>query len=145
MGLGAINFDNINIGDVFRGFGDFLKDVRTVITGKDPTAMAALEAKALEMESAMMLAQASINLEEAKSKSLFVSGWRPAVGWIGAFGLGTQFIIFPLANWILPMIGRPDIKLPAVDISTLYPLLFALLGVGTLRTYEKTQGVQDKH
>jgi hypothetical protein len=148
MGLGVVNIDTkdilANAGSIFSGFGDLLKDIRTAITGKaplDPTKLAELESKSLEIEQTLMTAQTAINAIEASNPSRWVSGWRPAVGWICALGLFTNYFIFPIASWLLPIVGHPEIKLPALDVADLYPLLFGLLGLGTLRTYEKSKGV----
>jgi len=143
--LSGITIDKIDIGGIFSGFGTLLKDVRTAITGKaplDPVKLAELEAKTLEIEQILMTAQTDINKIEAANPKLFVSGWRPAVGWVCAIGLGAQYLIFPIVSWILPIIGHPEIKLPVIDISDLYPLLFGLLGFGTLRTIEAIKNVK---
>jgi hypothetical protein len=145
--LSGITIDKIDIGGIFSGFGTLLKDVRTAITGKaplDPTKLAELEAKSLEIEQILMTAQTDINKIEAASPKLFVSGWRPAIGWICGLGLFTQYFIFPIASWILPIIGHSEIKLPSMEVADLYPLLFGLLGLGTLRTYEKSKNVASK-
>jgi hypothetical protein len=146
MGFGAINVENI--GSIFSGAGDLLKSIREIITGKtilDQNAVMQIQEKLAELDTSMMNAQASINLAEAQNPKLFISGWRPSVGWLASLALAMNYVIFPLATWILPIVGHPDIKLPQMDVSALYPLLMALLGVGTMRTVEKIQGVQDKH
>lgn len=154
MGAGIVNVDLkdilSNAGSIFTGFGNFITSVREVITGKkivDPNEAVRLEQEALklqgqlqELDQALMLAQIKVNEVEASNPSKFVSGWRPAVGWICALGLGAQYILFPVASWLLPIIGRPDIKLPVMDIADLYPLLFGMLGFGALRTYEGVKG-----
>lgn len=140
--LSGITIDKIDIGGIFSGFGTLLKDVRTAITGQaplDPTKLAELEAKTLEIEQIMMTAQTDINKIEAQSTSMFVAGWRPAVGWICTLGLAMQYFVFPLAAWVLPIIGHPEIHLPTLDTADLYPLLFGLLGFGALRSYDKTK------
>ncbi len=145
MGLGAINFDNINIGDIFRGFKDMVTGIGAMITGKTPldqTKVLELQAKAAEIESILMQAQTRINEIEAANPSRFVSGWRPAVGWVCAIGLATQYLIFPIVSWFLPILGHPEIKLPAMDVADLYPLLFGMLGFGGMRTYEAIKGVK---
>ena len=141
--LSGITIDKIDIGGIFSGFGTLLKDVRTAITGKaplDPTKLAELEAKSLEIEQIMMTAQTEINKIEAANPKLFVSGWRPAVGWCCVAGLVVQYFVFPITSWLLPIIGHPEITLPAMDIGDLYPLLFGMLGFGALRSYDKMKG-----
>jgi len=83
------------------------------------------------------VAQAQVNAGEAQSANLFVSGWRPAIGWIGAGGLAYQFILRPL------LIGLGWASLPGLD-SMLFELVFAMLGFGGLRTFEKIKGVASK-
>lgn len=148
MGFGAINIDTAGIGSILTGAGSLFKDIRTAITGKaplDPGKMAELEVKMLETEQALTNAQIEVNKAEAASSSTFVAGWRPFVGWICACGLGMQYIAFPFASWLLPIIGHPEIHLPVMDLSELMPLLLGMLGLGALRTYEKVQNATSNH
>ena len=46
-------------------------------------------------------AQAEVDKVEAGSASLFVAGARPAAMWVCVIGLGLQFIVRPIAQWIL--------------------------------------------
>lgn len=104
------------------------------------------KAKAAEMkhEVAMSLvtsdiAQMAINKEEASHPNVFVSGWRPAVGWVCVIALFFNYIISPLLAWAA-VIWMHDAIIPQLDISELLTLLFGLLGMGTLRSYDKRQG-----
>jgi hypothetical protein len=83
--------------------------------------------------------QAEVNLKEAEHPSLFVAGWRPAIGWLGAVGLGYQFFAQPMLAWLSTSIGIP--VPPILDVSTLVTLLGGMLGLGAMRTYEKSQEV----
>ena len=89
-----------------------------------------------EMEEVFELAklQIGVNLEEAKSPSLFVSGWRPYIGWICGTGLAYQFLVYPILVAFMP-------KIVQLDMGTLLTLLGGLLGLGTLRTVEKIRKV----
>jgi hypothetical protein len=80
--------------------------------------------------------QMDINKVEAASSSLFVSGWRPSVGWVCSAGFAVQFIIGPLAEWGAALAGHP-VKFPQMDTGTMMPLLLGMLGLGGLRTAEK--------
>lgn len=80
------------------------------------------------------LAQVELNKVEAQHRSIFVAGWRPAIGWVCAASLLFPFIINPLIQWVT---GRPGPELP---LEFLGELLFALLGLGVLRTTEKLTG-----
>ena len=94
-------------------------------------------------ELASMTAQTDINKEEAKSASLFVSGWRPFVGWICGSAFALHYLIIPIANFILVATGNKEVIL-SFDMQTLLTLLMGLLGLGGYRTYEKVQGVASK-
>ena len=87
------------------------------------------------------LAQAQTNLEQAKHPSIFVAGARPAIMWICAFGLGWQFVFQPVAVWVLAVTGA-DIVLPVIETEGLLSLTLALLGLGGMRSFEKSKGIQ---
>jgi len=87
-------------------------------------------------ELAQITGQMEINKVEAASSSLFVSGWRPSVGWVCSAGFAVQFIIGPLAEWGAALAGHP-VKFPQMDTGTMMPLLLGMLGLGGLRTAEK--------
>jgi hypothetical protein len=94
-------------------------------------------------ELASMTSQTDINKVEASSSSLFVSGWRPFIGWICGFALCYQYLFKPLASSILPALGFPIPPLQGLD-DNLWQLMMGMLGMGGLRTYEKVQGVASK-
>lgn len=77
--------------------------------------------------------QAEINKMESQHRSIFVAGWRPAIGWVCAIGLSFPFILNPLIEWF----GGTG---PVVPMDQLTELIIALLGLGTLRTFEKLSG-----
>lgn len=103
----------------------------------DPEAKAKAEADLRDALLSVDVAQAKINEKEAESNSLLVSGWRPAIGWIGAAGLTYQFVLRPF------LVGLGWDNLPSADTS-LMELVFAMLGFGGLRTFEKIKGVASK-
>jgi len=76
--------------------------------------------------------QAEINKIEAGHRSLFVAGWRPAIGWICATALGWGWIVAPVLQFMWP-----EKKMPAIELGQAISLVMALLGMGALRTYEK--------
>jgi len=86
------------------------------------------------------LAQLNINNTEAQSDNIFKSGWRPFVGWVCGIAFGLQFLIFPLANWFLMAFGHIAIAVP-FNMDMLMYALGGLLGLGSMRTYEKMKGV----
>ena len=85
--------------------------------------------------------QIEVNKIEASNKSLFVSGWRPAVGWTCCLGLAGNFLIIPFSNFIMALAGS-DIVIPLIDVSTMMPVLMGMLGLGTMRTVEKINNVE---
>jgi len=91
-------------------------------------------------ELATMTAQTDINKEEAKSASLFVSGWRPFVGWVSGSAFALHFLLLPVSNFILVANNHKEVVL-AFDMQTLLTVLMGLLGLGGMRSYEKVKGV----
>ena len=80
------------------------------------------------------LGQLEVNKVEAAHKSLFVAGWRPFVGWVAGIGLAYNVIISQILGiWL---------DVPEVDPSLLTPVLMGMLGMGAMRSYEKSKGVQ---
>jgi len=106
----------------------------------DPAQQAAAKLELLKLqqngELAQITGQMEINKAEAASSSLFVSGWRPSIGWICGAGFAVQFVIGPLAEWGSVLAGHP-VKFPQMDTGTMMPLLLGMLGLGGLRTAEK--------
>lgn len=84
--------------------------------------------------------QLAINAEEAKSSNLFVSGWRPFIGWVCGAAFAYHFILQPLLAFVIVNAGG-DLKLPAFEMGELSTVLMGLLGLGGLRTIEKARGV----
>ena len=89
----------------------------------------------LQAQTDLAKGQLAINAEEAKSANLFVSGWRPSVGWCCSIALFYEFLARPVA------IGLGYGSFPDLDMGDLNSLLFALLGIGGLRTIEKIKKV----
>lgn len=94
----------------------------------------------LAAETTLASKQADINIEEAKSDSLFKSGWRPAVGWVCAATFAAKYLGGPLM-YVLAQFWGIELKLPDIDMVELMPVLIGMLGLGAYRTYEKQKGV----
>ena len=109
-----------------------------LFTSDEERAKAAL--KIQEVLQKPHILQAMANIEEAKHKSVFVAGWRPAIGWVCAIGLGYQFLILPFAGLINAYSLLPA-ELPSIQAAELTTLVMALLGLGGLRTFEKSKGL----
>jgi hypothetical protein len=98
-----------------------------------------LELAQLAADTDLAKAQAAINQTEAANPNLFVSGWRPFVGWVCGLGLAYAFLIKPIAS---PLIQKwSGVPMEALDVGTLLTLLFGMLGLGGMRTVEKLSGV----
>ena len=142
---------------LLKGVGSFAKDLREAITGKailDPTKQAELlmqaqaieaaqEKAVLDFQQKMSEAQTVINAEEAKSSSMFVAGWRPGAAWVCVCGLFYTFLAKPLLPWFVIIVAGifgstyQVPVLPEVPMGDLLTLLFGMLGLGAMRSYEK--------
>jgi Holin of 3TMs, for gene-transfer release len=138
---------NLLGGGLLSGISGLINTIR----GKSPEDAAKLQELAAKYQDDVLLAdqqraqmQADVNKAEASSTSIFVAGWRPAVGWVCAIGLLTQFIIAPLATWASGLMGKV-VTFPSLDMGTLLTLLLGMLGLGGMRTYEKVNSVNSGH
>lgn len=101
----------------------------------------------LEAELRPLLAQIEVNKVEAASNSLFVAGWRPAVGWMCVLAVGWHFVVMDFFIFLVNILAEVlDLtisipSLPSLDIQELLGLLMAMLGIGTMRSFDKKNGV----
>ena len=135
----------LNISSIIDSVGKVAGDLIT--TDKEKMQ---LEIENRKLDQAIDMAQIQVNKEEAKSSSLFVSGWRPAVGWIGAAALAYQFLLYPILGWAwkwlqamnyVPAEMSPP---PLLDAEQLWVMLSGILGIAGMRTFEKQKGVASK-
>lgn len=117
----------------------------------DPHAAADAKVKVMEMaqrgelayldaDLKMATGQMEVNKAEAQHQSIFVAGWRPAIGWVCAAAFAFKFVVGPSAAVLMAMAGHP-IVLPEFDFSEMSTILLGMLGLGTLRTVEKVKKV----
>lgn len=109
--------------------------------------MQKLGIEAQKIDAGLVQGQLEINKVEAKHQSVFVAGWRPAVGWVSVAGLAYNFLAHPFLlwawallqarGWVPTDLGAP----PPVDVEALLVLLGGILGLGVYRTAEKVKGV----
>lgn len=136
-------FDFFGLKDAVKVVGNVFDDMHT---SDEERLKAELDFKKLDQE--LMLGQIEVNKEEAKSKSLFVAGWRPSLGWIGAIALAYQFILYPLLLWAMKVVeikwGLPEgiTPPPMLDTGALWTLLTGMLGIGGMRSLDKWKGTQ---
>jgi len=90
------------------------------------------------------IAQIQTNQAEAASKSTFVAGWRPFVGWVCGAAFAYAFIIQPFLKFILSAF-HVAVDTPVIDFSEMSPVLLGMLGLGAMRSYDKAQGTDNGH
>lgn len=87
-------------------------------------------------------AQLEVNRQEAASTSVFVAGWRPFIGWVCGSAFAWTFVLQPAVVTVLAAVGHPidAAHLASLDFSQIQPVLYGMLGLGAMRTYEKVKG-----
>lgn len=106
---------------------------------------AKLELMKMQMsgELAQMAGQLKINEVEAANPSVFVSGWRPFIGWVCGMACAWNWIGLPIAVALAAFLGK-TVGLKPADLTEMLPVLFGMLGLGGLRTIEKINSVDRK-
>lgn len=134
---------NLNpIAGIIEAVGNVAGDLIT--TDKERMEMALKEQ---ELDVRLAEGQMATNTAEAQHGSVFVAGWRPAVGWIGAGAMGYQFILYPFLLWgwkLFQAWGWVPTDLsppPMLDTEALWVILSGMLGIAGARTFEKIRGV----
>ena len=115
--------------------------IQEILSGTDPVKLKELEYDFKKFMAdnvqKLDLAQISVNVEEAKSQNLFVAGWRPAVGWIGAAGLAYAAILEPLLRFITSVGFGYTGVFPVIDTMLTLQVLLGILGLGAMRSWDK--------
>ena len=137
------------LGGIVQAVGQIADDL---ITTDKERLDAELELRRLGLEERkvdadLVRGQLDVNRAEAASNSLFVAGWRPAIGWIGAVSLGYQFLFYPMLIWIWALLQARGVvpaglqAPPMLDTDALWVVLSGMLGIAGLRSVEKVKGV----
>jgi hypothetical protein len=132
----------LGIGSVIESVGKVAGDLIT--TDKERMQ---LELEGRKLDQAIDLAQIEVNKAEAAHSSVFVAGWRPAIGWIGAAAMAYQFLLYPLMLWVwtylqgMGWIPKELTPPPVLDADQLWVILSGILGIAGMRSFEKTKGV----
>ena len=139
--------------------GPFERILDKVIPDKDAREKMAHELATMgaNMAHEVTMAQLEVNKQEAAHKSLFVAGWRPWIGWACGIAFTMNYVLFPMANMVLSImqvmvpqqIDQGDqmielmvlLQIQPLDMSVMMPVLMGMLGLGTMRSVEKTKGV----
>ena len=132
----------LGIGTVIESVGKVAGDLIT--TDKERMQ---LELEGRKLDQAIDLAHIGVNNTEAQHASVFVVGWRPAIGWVGAAAMAYQFLLYPMLTWVwalaqangyLPAGTQPP---PVLDADQLWVILSGILGIAGMRSFEKSRGV----
>jgi len=97
-------------------------------------------AKITEAITRIDMAQIEVNKQEAAHSDIFVAGWRPFIGWVCGFAFAYHYIVQPMLAFTAATLGH-DIDLPEFDMEAMMYVLGGMLGLGTMRSYEKNKGV----
>ena len=114
-----------------------------VVEDKDQKARLAHEIATMAERHAQELAkgQIDINKEEAKSRNIFIAGWRPFVGWTCGLALFWHFLGLPVNLFITGWFNLQHPPLPEFDMNSLMTVLLGMLGLGGMRSFEKFKGL----
>ena len=93
-----------------------------------------------EIDAKLQEKQLDINEAEASHRSVFVSGWRPFLGWVSGLSIGYVYLFQPILDMILQMF-QVQVDWVALDLGQLMPLVLGMLGLGGLRSFEKAKGL----
>lgn len=101
------------------------------------------EQERAELSAALLVVQGqlAVNQAEAASSSVFVAGWRPAIGWVCGLACAWNWIGLPALKAGLLIAGMEPLALAPADLTEMLPVLMGMLGLSGLRTAEKFKGV----
>ena len=98
----------------------------------------------------LLTGQIEVNKIEASSNNWFVAGWRPWLGWVGGFAMAYQFIVYPLLVWIWALLQAKEVipvtlnPPPVLETGALFSMVTAMLGIGAMRSHDKSKGVNTR-
>lgn len=126
---------NIGIGGIVETVGKVADDLFT----SDEERMRA-ELDLYSAETIRLQSQTEVNKIEAGSSSIFVAGWRPAIGWICGISLGYVSIVEPIGRFVAQVVYNYNGNFPVIDTTLTMQILIGMLGLGLYRSYDKKQG-----
>jgi hypothetical protein len=128
--------------DRLGGSGGALKTISKVVDDLHTSDEERLDKKILMQRIQQKLAekQLDVNAKEAGHRSIFVSGWRPFIGWCGGFALAFEFILSPGIEWYSKFAGL-NLTAPEIQTGPLLAIVTSMLGVAGLRSFEKSKGL----
>jgi hypothetical protein len=142
----------LGIGEVVAGVGKIADDL---FTSDEERLKVAVQEKMIDAQ--LMQGQMSVNQAEAQHGSVFVAGWRPAIGWVGAMAMAYQFILYPLLIWIWALLQAKQVipchvnaseiasvctfsPPPELKADVLWTIVSGMLGIAGMRSYDKAKG-----
>ena len=130
------------ISGLLGGKNGALKQISGVIDDLHTSEEEKLDKKILMQRIQQKLAekQLDVNVKEAGHRSIFVSGWRPFIGWCGGFALAFEFILSPAVEWYSKFAGL-NLTAPEIQTGPLLAIVTSMLGVAGLRSFEKSKGL----
>ena len=100
------------------------------------------ELAALDADLKIALGQMEINKEEAKSTNWFVAGGRPFIMWVCGIAFAYASVIEPVLRFTSKVWFDYSGDFPVIDTNLTMQVLFGLLGLSGLRTFEKHKGAE---
>lgn len=123
-----------------------VEGIKQTLSGMKPEDLLAMKKLDIEFQEfclenniKLQLAQIKVNENEANSTNWFVAGWRPAVGWICAIALGYVSVCEPVLRFVSMLWGYRG-AFPVIDTTITIQVLFGMLGLGAMRSFDKQQG-----
>lgn len=140
----------LGAGDVIKSVGDAVD--KFVTTDRERLELQIERDKAIQdheyrmelLDQQLDIAQTEVNKAEATNPSLFVAGWRPAIGWVCAAALAYQFMLYPLLSWLAITAFGVHEAPPRLDMAELFPLVFGMLGIAGMRSFDKLKGIDTR-
>ena len=122
-------------GDTIKAVGNVIDDMH--FSGEEKEK---LKLQMKEIDARLKEKQLDINKAEASHRSIFVSGWRPFLGWVSGLSIGYVYLFQPILDMILQMF-QVQVDWVQLDLGQLMPLVLGMLGLGGLRTFEKARNL----
>ena len=122
-------------GDTIKAVGNVIDDMH--FSGEEKEE---LKLQMKEIDAKLQEKQLDINKAEASHRSVFVSGWRPFLGWVSGLSIGYVYLFQPILDMILQMF-QVQVDWVQLDLGQLMPLVLGMLGLGGLRSFEKAKGL----
>lgn len=134
------------------GMGSLFENVTALadelFTSEEEKLKIAQQNKALQ--ASIVTKQLEVNQAEARHNSIFVAGWRPAIGWVGAFAMFYQFLLYPLLTWFWSYgqaagyLSTEITSPPTLPADALWVIISGILGIAGMRSFDKKKNIDTK-